>query len=86
MTLLEVASMNVPLVSSDIVENTSVLPERALYTRAGDVEDLAEKLRWALEHPDEMAALAVAAQEWVYSHYRWETIIDGYESLYIELG
>lgn len=82
MMLLEVASLGTPLICSDIPENTAVLPDRALFFESGNAGDLGIKLRWALDHPAEMAALAQAAQTWVRQTYAWDDIVRQYESLY----
>jgi len=80
--LLEVASLGIPIVCSDIPENTAVLQDYALYFRSGDVGDLAEKLRWALDHQDEMQELANRAQAHVCAHFAWDQIVSQYEALY----
>jgi glycosyltransferase involved in cell wall biosynthesis len=80
--LLEVASLGTALVCSDIAENVAVLQDHAMYFRSGDVEDLAEKLRWALSHQDEMQELAIRAQAHMRAHFAWDHIVDQYEALY----
>jgi len=82
MMLLEAASLGTPIVCSDIPANTSVLPEQALYFRSGDVDDLVEKLRWALSHPEEMKRLGRSAQEWVKARFSWKRIAEQYDQLY----
>jgi glycosyltransferase involved in cell wall biosynthesis len=82
MMLLEVASLSVPIVCSDIPENTDVLPERALFFTSADVSDLHEKLQWALEHPDDMGQFAEQARDWVNRNNQWNTIVKEYEQLY----
>lgn len=80
--LLEVASLGTALVCSDIPENVAVLQDHAVYFRSGDVEDLAEKLRWALNHQDEMRELGIRAQTHVRAHFAWDHIVSQYETLY----
>jgi glycosyltransferase involved in cell wall biosynthesis len=82
MMLLEVASLGVPIVCSDIPENIDVVPERALFFESANVADLREKLEWALAHPEEMQQLARRAQEWVNQNNQWDTIVKDYEVLY----
>lgn len=82
MMLLEAATMAAPLVASDIPENTSVLPDQALFFRSGNVADLQEKLAWALDHEDELAILAQRAKRHVAGNYQWRTIVSQYEQLY----
>lgn len=84
-TLLEVAALRTPLVASDIPENREVLPDQALFFKTADVDDLREKLRWALAHPAEMKALTDRAYQWVVEYYRWPAVIARYEQLYDEL-
>jgi glycosyltransferase involved in cell wall biosynthesis len=83
-TLLEVAALKVPLIASDIPENREVLPDQALYFRTGDVDDLREKLQWALAHPQKMKSLTDRAYQSVVENYRWPTVINRYEDLYEE--
>lgn len=82
MMLLEVASVGTPIISSDIPENTSVLPEQALFFESGNERDLQEKLEWALVHPEGMQQLAIDANAWVNKNYRWKPIVKEYERLY----
>ena len=82
MMLLEVASLGVSIVCSDITENTSVLGEHALYFKSGDVDDLANKLGWALDHAEAIRELGNAAQAWVKQNYSWDVIVERYEKLY----
>ena len=86
MVLLEAASLGVPLVASDIPENTSILKEpHCLYFRSGEVGDLAQKLVYALAHPAAMQARGQAARLWVQRRFSWETIAGQYAELYREL-
>ncbi|MEW6382155.1 MAG: glycosyltransferase family 4 protein [bacterium] len=86
MMLLEVAALGVPLICSDIPENKDVLDKHALYFRSGNTQDLAQKMRWALEHPDAMLSLAARAQTRVKSVYSRERMVEEYESLYLKIA
>jgi len=81
-TLLEAASVGAAILCSDIPANRAVLPEQALYFSAGDAADLASKLRWALDHPQEMALLGKRAQAWVRQQFDWDSICQQYIALY----
>lgn len=81
-TLLEVAALKTPLIASDLPANRVVLPKEALYFRSKDVDDLREKMIWALDHPREMLELATAAEEVVRDRFQWSHVIDQYEELY----
>jgi len=82
MMLLEVASLGTPLVSSDILEYTTVLPQHALFFGSGDADDLRRKLDWALHHHEEMRDLVRKAKRWVMKNYHWDSIVRKYEALY----
>lgn len=82
MVLLEAASMGVPILCSDIPANMAILPEQSLSFRSSDVDDLAAKLRWALEHPAEMDRLGQEAQSWVRTRFSWDLIAEQYDQLY----
>ena len=79
---LEVASLGIPMVCSDIPENTSVLGDNVLYFRSGDPTDLAEKIRWAIENPQEMTSLGQSARDWVRKNFSWDGVASKYDSLY----
>lgn len=83
--LLEVAMLGTPLISSDIPANVTILPERALYFRSEDAQDLERKIRWALANPQQMKAIAERAQQWVSEKYDWGPIVKEYEMLYTQL-
>ncbi|RLA99212.1 MAG: hypothetical protein DRG83_13360 [Deltaproteobacteria bacterium] len=82
MMLLEAASLGVPILASDIPENTKVLDKYALFFKSGDVGDLRDKLLWALDNPEKMKQLAEGAKSWVLKNYSWDRIVKRYERLY----
>jgi glycosyltransferase involved in cell wall biosynthesis len=82
MMLLEAASIGVPMVCSDIPENKIVLGEYVTYFRSGDQCDLAKKINWALNAPDELLQLAQTLKHRVRSEYSWDSIASRYELLY----
>lgn len=86
MMLLEVASLGVPSVCSDIPANKAVLADQALYFRSGNVDDMADKLHWALQHPTEMISLGQHAQLWVKAKFSWDRIAEQYDQLYLQCG
>ncbi len=84
--LLEAASVKVPLVCSDIPENTQVFsPDETLYFKTGDENDLAEKLDWVFNHHDEAQAIAGRAYERLMRDYNWEKLSERYARLYLWL-
>ena len=86
MMLLEAAALGAPVVCSDIDENRAVLGDTALYFRSGDAGDLARKLEYGLDHPEEMATRGSAAQAHVRARYSWPAIVRRYETFYDDLA
>jgi glycosyltransferase involved in cell wall biosynthesis len=79
---LEAASLGIPMVCSDIPENTTVLGDNVLYFRSGDPADLADKIRWAIENPQEMTRLSQSSRDWVRKNFSWEGVASKYDALY----
>jgi glycosyltransferase involved in cell wall biosynthesis len=82
MMILEVVSLGMPLLSSDIPQNKAVLGDYGYYFRSDDADDLAEKLRWAIEHPAKMQDIAKRAQEHVHRNYSWDRVTQQYDAVY----
>lgn len=80
--LLEAASLGIPMVCSDIPENTSVLEEHAVYFRSGDSADLANQIRWVIDNPQEMTRLSQSAKNLIRKNFSWNLISSRYETLY----
>lgn len=74
--------MGTPVICSDIVENRAILRDDTLYFQSGDAADLADRISWALEHPEQASVLAQRAKEWVNTHLAWSSIVSSYEQLY----
>jgi glycosyltransferase involved in cell wall biosynthesis len=82
MMLLEAASLQAPIICSDISENRIVMQDNVLYFHSEDVSDLANKIEWALNHPKEMASLGLKAGNFVKDNLTWEKIVEQYEEVY----
>jgi glycosyltransferase involved in cell wall biosynthesis len=85
MVLLEAAALGVPVVASDIPENTAVLSDHARYFESGSVSSLSEALRWAIDHPADMRAIAERAMRQVRHSHNWDRIASDYVELYGKL-
>jgi glycosyltransferase involved in cell wall biosynthesis len=85
MMLMEASSLGVPIVCSDIPENTAVLADTGFYFRSGDALDLKAKLRWALSNYGEINDYAKKAKSRVTTNFSWDTIADQYEQCYAQL-
>ncbi|MGC1305626.1 MAG: glycosyltransferase family 4 protein [Phormidesmis sp.] len=86
LALLEAMQERVPAVVSDIpVHRQIVGRDRGLTFTAGDLDDLQDRLGWAVTHPWQMSQMANRAQQYVRSHHQWDTITRKYLDLYESL-
>jgi glycosyltransferase involved in cell wall biosynthesis len=82
MMLLEAATLQTPIICSDIPENKIVMQDNALYFHSEDAADLADKIEWALRHPSEISSLGLKASICVKNNLNWEKIVEQYENVY----
>jgi glycosyltransferase involved in cell wall biosynthesis len=83
--LLEVASVGVPIIASDIPENTQVFNDsEVLYFKTKNPNDLAGNIRFALAHPKNMHRLGHNAQQKVVTDYLWSSLALSYSLVYEE--
>ncbi len=86
MMLLETGSLGTPMICSDIPQNTSVFTEKeVLYFTSQDHRDLADKLNWAMAHPEAMQQLATQAKQKIDAEYLFARVARQYAALYDEL-
>lgn len=84
--LLEVASLNIPIICSDIEENKAVFSENeVLFFKTEDHKDLAEKILFAENNQTDMESRALRALVRLKKDYRWENISQEYAKLYNKL-
>ncbi len=85
MMLLEAMSSGALCLASDIPQNTAVLPADSPTFRAGDLDDLVQRLRAVIEW-SEHCRQAVAAQGPTRARkfFDWDEIAKGYEELYMD--
>ena len=83
MMLLEAASLKSPIICSDIQSNKDIFnSNEVLFFNSGNIDDLAEKLNYALTNPNKMFETAQRAFEKVNSNYNWEKIAMNYSKIY----
>ncbi len=80
--LLEAASLGVPIICSDIEENTTVMKNNVLYFKSGDAHDLAAKLNYALDRPKYMRILGENASALLAKGLTWNKVVGHYDRLY----
>jgi glycosyltransferase involved in cell wall biosynthesis len=64
MVIVEAFATGLPVIASNLGAMAGMIRHRdtGLLFRPGDAEDLAAKVRWAFDHPEELAAMPVAAR------------------------
>ncbi len=83
---LEALAAGRPVLGSDVGGIAELLsPNEALLFRAGDVESLAAKLRFAITEPESLRRLLVEQRQRVYQQRRWDVIAQQYVQLYKQL-
>lgn len=83
MMLLEVVSLKVPVIASDIESNKAVFNgEELVFFESKNPASLAEKLLFAQKNEKQMKEVAMKAFDKVRIHYNWEAIAETYNELY----
>jgi len=83
MMLLEVASLSVPIIASDIPGNTSIFNENEiLFFKSGDSNSLANSLIFAEKNKKLMSQNATNALQRVRNEYRWDIISKNYHKIF----
>ncbi|MFW6268286.1 MAG: glycosyltransferase family 4 protein [Marinilabiliaceae bacterium] len=81
--LLEAASLQVPLICSDIPGNRQVFnDDETFFFRSGDASDLAVNIRYVLDHPGEARKVARKGYERLEKEYNWEHLSRRYAGIY----
>jgi len=86
MMLLEAAAAKVPVICADIPENKIVFNDNeVVYFKSDDVDDLAEKMLYAISHEEQMKSMAERAYFRLIKEYSWSKIASQYDQLYQSL-
>lgn len=86
MMMLETASFKTPLICCNIPENKDVFnDEQLLYFQTGNAEDLAAKIKWALDNYSLMQEKAEKAYLKIKTDYQWSEIAIQYDRSYAAL-
>tara|TARA_R100000935_G_scaffold9585_5_gene19449 strand:+ start:17576 stop:18712 length:1137 start_codon:yes stop_codon:yes gene_type:complete len=84
--LIEAMMAKTPILASNIPENLECLSkEEAVIFKTGVVEDLEEKIIWALQNPNEMMEKAQKARKSAIEKFEISKISEQYEKVYLEL-
>ena len=82
LSLLEAMSYGNCCLVSDISECAEVVEDKALMFRKSDVADLAQKLQFACDHPEVVAAYKAGAADFICGKYNWDDVVEQTLKLY----
>ena len=85
MSILEAMSYGNCCLVSDIPANLEAIGDAGFYFTNKNEDDLADRLRWLLEHPAEVEAVNAGAKERIRQHYSWQSISEQIEKLYLRI-
>lgn len=83
LSLLEAMSFGNCCLSSDIDECAEVVEDKAITFKKGDVNDLTEKLKWLLEHNEEVENFKNNASDFITNKYNWDKVVNETLELYL---
>jgi glycosyltransferase involved in cell wall biosynthesis len=83
MMLLDAASVKIPIICADIPENKVIFNEdEVLFFKTDDLDDLADKISYAINNKLEMSRMAESAYIRLIKVYSWSKISSQYDQLY----
>ncbi len=85
LSILEAMSYGHCCLVSDIPENLEAIGDAGVHFTSTDADDLERRLRWLLDHPEEVAAVNAEAKDRVRLHYSWQSIAEQMEQLYLSI-
>ena len=85
LSILEAMSYGNCCLVSDIPENLEAIGDAGFRFANKNVDNLADRLRWLLEHSGEVASVNVGAKERIRQHYSWQSISEQIEKLYLSI-
>jgi glycosyltransferase involved in cell wall biosynthesis len=85
LALLDAMGAGVCVLASDIPENREAMEDAGFTFRRGDVEDLADRLRFLIANSAVREAVGVAAKRRIREEYEWNHIAAEIEREYFEL-
>ena len=85
LSILEAMSYGHCCLVSDIPENLEAIGDAGFHFMNRNVDDLADRLRWLLEHSEEVTSVNVGAKERIRQHYSWQSISEQIEKLYLNI-
>ncbi|MCK5510336.1 glycosyltransferase family 4 protein [Candidatus Parcubacteria bacterium] len=81
-SLLEAMSYGLGTLVSDIPENLEAIEDTGFSFKNKDVDNLKEKIKYIINHPDEVKNKGTLAKKRVEKYYNWDVIVDGVLEVY----
>lgn len=83
MMLLEVVSLNIPVIASNIPANKAIFNDsELLFFETNNSFSLAEQLMYSIDHKNELRERALCAFEKVKNEFTWQIVADRYKEIY----
>ena len=79
--LLQAMALGKCVISTDLSETKGVVEDVAILFRSQDVEDLREKILFALHNPDKVITYGNLAAQRIEERYNWDVVARQYEAL-----
>jgi len=87
MMLLEAITTKCPIIASDIIQNRDILsPDEVLFFKTDNVDDLSDKIQWALMNYNSMKDKANKAYNRFIEEYTWENISSEYSNVFKKIS
>jgi glycosyltransferase involved in cell wall biosynthesis len=80
--ILTVMGLGTPLICSDIIENKFICGDNAITFASGNSTNLATKLAYALNNPEELASKSALGKTDIKNRFNWDKITDEYIELF----
>jgi glycosyltransferase involved in cell wall biosynthesis len=85
LALLDAMGAGLCVLSSDVAENREAIEDAGFTFRRGDIDDLADRLRFLIANPAVREAAGQAAKRRIRDHYQWPAIASQIERVYLEM-
>ncbi|MFK7965504.1 MAG: glycosyltransferase, partial [Burkholderiaceae bacterium] len=80
--ILEAMGLGAPIICSDIQENQYVVGETGTLFKQGNIDHLAQVLRWTLDNPEAFAERGRLGQKRAQDEFSWDSVAVAHEKLF----
>ncbi len=81
--ILEAMGLGAPIICSHIQGNKYVVAETGTLFRQGDIDDLAQVLRWSLDNPEDLAERGRQGTHRAQTRFSWDSVAEAHERLFM---